>query len=431
MSNQALLNRVRPERLQAPSLTEEAQAALVEGVRAAITAEFRPEEILDPSDAVRGRIRERILAHVAGLSERQALRLSTAQEDGLARQVEHLLLGFGFLEAYLPPARDDLTEVALSPSGALYLKRKGEARFERVAGFEPPPPAEVQRVMHAILGPLGRRVTEAEPIVSARLPRTGRMPAGARVHIVLPPIVSGAGYPALNVRLFEEAPITPERLLAWGALDAAMVDFLAQAVRARRSLLIAGGTGTGKTTLLNMVSDFIPRDDRVVSIEDTCELRLNVPHWVALETRPPSIEGRYAVTALDLVNAALRMTPDWIIVGEVRAGDVAAALLQTQISGHAGLSTIHARSPWETVQTLVLRCLQSGQFPKVEAIKVLIALAVDVVVQLEWDAAGLRRVTHIAEVGRQLRGGEVQLTDLFRFNPQTTTWERVAEFSRG
>ncbi len=422
MSNQALLNRVRPERLQAPSLTEEAQATLIESVRAAVTAEFRPEEILDPGVAVRARIRERILAHVAGLSERQALRLSTAQEDGLARQVEHLLLGFGFLEAYLPPARDDLTEIALSPSGALYLKRKGEARFERVAGFEPPPPAEVQRVMHAILGPLGRRVSEAEPIVS------------------------GAGYPALNVRLFEEAPITPERLLAWGALDSAMVEFLAQAVRARRSLLIAGGTGTGKTTLLNMVSDFVPRDDRVVSIEDTCELRLNVPHWVPLETRPPSIEGRYAITALDLVNAALRMTPDWIIVGEVRAGDVAAALLQTQISGHAGLSTIHARSPWETVQTLTLRCLQSGQFPKVEAIKVLIALAVDVVVQLEWDPAGVRRVTRIAEVGRQLRGGEVQLSDVFRFDPSSMTWQQacapdcrrqaggrpgVAEFSRG
>jgi pilus assembly protein CpaF len=259
------------------------------------------------------------------------------------------------------------------------------------------------------------------------------MPAGARVHVVLPPVVNGRGYPALNVRLFEEAPITPERLLSWGALDEPMIRFLQDVIGNRHSVLVAGGTLTGKTTLLNMVSDFIPRDDRVVSIEDTQELRLNALHWVAMEARAPSIEGKYAVTALDLVNAALRMTPDWIIVGEVRAGDVAAALLQTQISGHAGLSTIHARSPWETVQTLMLRCLQSGQFPRVEAIKVLIALAVDVMVQLEWDTAGVRRITRIAQVERELKGGDVRLTDLFRWNPSADTpaWERVGEYTRG
>ena len=433
MSNRALLNRVRSDRLAEPALTEQAQTDLVESVRAAVTAEFRPEDILSPGDTTQTRIRERIRFHVGAIAEQTGLRLSTAEENALARLVEHLLLGWGFLEEFLPPARDDLTEVALGPDGALYLKRKGDSRFQRVEGFDTPPPSEVRRVIHAILGPLGRRATEAEPIVSARLPRTERMPAGARVHVVLPPVVNGRGYPALTVRLFEEAPITPERLLSWGALNEDMIRFLQEVIGTRHSVLVAGGTGTGKTTLLNMVSDFIPRDDRVVSIEDTQELRLNAPHWVAMETRPPSIEGKYAVTALDLVNAALRMTPDWIVVGEVRAGDVAAALLQTQISGHAGLSTIHARSPWETVQTLLLRCLQSGQFPKIEAIKVLIALAVDVMVQLEWDAMGVRRVTRIAQVERELKGGDVRLTDLFRLNPTATTptWERVGEFTRG
>ncbi|MBC7258726.1 MAG: CpaF family protein [Chloroflexi bacterium] len=433
MSNRALLNRVRAERVAVPALSGQAQDELTEAVRVAVTGEFLPEEILAPDEATRGRIRERIRFHVSEGAEQAGLGLSAAQENAVALQVERVLLGWGFLEEFLPPARDDLTEIALCPDGVLYLKVKGDARFRRVEGFDPPSPGEVRRVIQAILGPLGRRATEAEPIVSARLPRTERMPAGARVHVVLPPIVNGRGYPALNVRLFEESPITPERLLSWGALNEEMMGFLRQVIGARCSVLIAGGTGTGKTTLLNMVSEFIPRDDRVVSIEDTQELRLNVPHWVAMETRAPSIEGKYGVGALDLVNAALRMTPDWIIVGEVRAGDVAAGLLQTQISGHAGLSTIHARSPWEAVQTLILRCLQSGQFPKVEAIKVLIALAVDVMVQLEWDATGVRRVSRIAQVERDLKGGDVRLTDLFRWNPHAgePTWERIGEYTRG
>ncbi len=432
MSNHALLNRVHHERLAEAVLTEERQAALLERVRSAVTAEFRPAEMLSPQGAVRDRIRERVRFHVDRAAEDETLRLMTAQAAALAQEMEHLLLGWGFLEAFLPPARADLTEIALTPDGALYVKRKEASQFEAVRDFQSPPPGEVRRVMQTILGPLGRRVTEAEPIVSARLPRTDRMPAGARVHVILPPVVTGRGYPAVNVRLFEEAPITPEDLLSWGALDEGMLRFLEESVRRHRSILIAGGTGTGKTTLLNMVSNFIPRGDRVVSIEDTQELRLNVPHWVAMETRVPSIEGKYAVTALDLVNAALRMTPDWIVVGEVRAGDVAAALLQTQISGHAGLSTIHARSPWETVQTLILRCLQSGQFPKVEAIKVLIALAIDVVVQLGWDAAGVRRVTCMAQVDGELRAGQVRLTDLFRLHPTAAgpTWEPVGEFTR-
>lgn len=433
MSNRALLNRVRADRLSGALLTEQTQADLVEQVRAAVTAEFRPEALLAPDEATEPRIRERIRFHVGAVAEQRGLCFTAAQENALAQHVERLLLGWGFLEEFLPPARDDLTEVALGPDGTLYVKRKGGFRFERAEGFQAPPPEEVRRVIQAILGPLGRRATEAEPIVSARLPRTERMPAGARVHVVLPPIVNGRGYPALNVRLFEEAPITAERLLSWGALNEEMIGFLREVIGRRRSVLIAGGTGTGKTTLLNMVSEFIPRDDRVVSIEDTQELRLNAPHWVAMEARAPSIEGKYGVTALDLVNAALRMTPDWIIVGEVRAGDVAAALLQTQISGHAGLSTIHARSPWETVQTLILRCLQSGPFPRVEAIKVLIALAVDVMVQLEWDGGGVRRVSRIAQVERDLRGGDVRLSDLFRWDPtaEKPTWERVGEYTRG
>jgi pilus assembly protein CpaF len=256
--------------------------------------------------------------------------------------------------------------------------------------------------------------------------------------VVIPPIAVGtkdaqaAEYPALNIRLFEEEPVVPEQLVGWGALNEEMLEFLAGVVGNRKSVVIAGGTGTGKTTMLGALLTFIPPEDRVVTIEDTAELRLTASHWVSLESRPPSVEGKYEISMADLINASLRMTPTWVIVGEIRTGMACAQLLQTQISGHSGMSTIHADTPRKAVQTLVLRGLQSGQLPKVAAIKTLIALAVDCFVQIQYDRRGMRRVTHISEVDEELQGGEVQLRDIFRFTEDSgePTWERVEEPQR-
>jgi pilus assembly protein CpaF len=256
--------------------------------------------------------------------------------------------------------------------------------------------------------------------------------------VVIPPIAVGtkgtqaAEYPALNIRLFEEEPVIPQRLVEWGTLNEEMLQFLAQVVRDHRSIVIAGGTGTGKTTMLGALLTYIPPEDRVVTIEDTAELRLTVPHWVSLESRPPSVEGKYEMSMADLINASLRMTPTWVIVGEIRTGLACAQLLQTQISGHSGMSTIHAETPRKAVQTLVLRGLQSGQLPKTVAIKTLIALAVDCFVQIQYDRQGVRRVTHICEVDEELHGGEVQLRDLFRLREDSgePAWEKVEEPQR-
>jgi len=391
----------------------------------AVNAELG-EALYAADDGVRARARERIQHHVGRALAARGLKPSIQAEDALIQTIEHKLLGYGFLESLLPPVRTDLTEIAVNSDGSLWIKRKDGADFERVTDirFEP---VDVYDVVGKILGPLGRRANEANPIESARLPATQRMPAGARVHVVVPPIAVGR-FPHVNIRLFEEEHVRPERLIEWGALNQEILDFLAEVVRRRRSLVVAGGTGSGKTTLLNVLSNFIPRGDRVITIEDTAELRLNTPHWVRLETRPASIEGQYEITMLDCINASLRMTPTWVIVGEIRSGGAAAMLLQTQISGNYGMSTIHAETPKKAVETLILRALQSGQFNQMVAVKTLIALSVDYLVQIQYDAARQRRITHVSEVREELKGGDVWLDDLFRYDG--SVWKRVGEPQR-
>jgi len=416
-----------------PELSEEISSAVAQRVN----AELGPATLQQPVEQIADTVKEAIQRQLQQALKRRDLSISLQEEDAIGVELFHRMVGLGFLEELLPPARVDLTEIIVNPDGRLWVMEKGKTHFTLLEenSFTP---AQLMDVIDKILAPLGRRVTEAEPIASCRLPRSARLPAGARVHVVIPPIAVGtkgaqaAEYPALNIRLFEEEPVVPEQLVEWGALNEEMLEFLASVVRNHNSIVIAGGTGTGKTTMLGTLLTYIPPEDRVVTIEDTAELRLTVPHWVSLESRPPSVEGKYEMSMADLINASLRMTPTWIIVGEIRTGLACAQLLQTQISGHSGMSTIHAETPRKAVQTLVLRGLQSGQLPKVAAIKTLIALAVDCFVQIQYDRQGARRVTHISEVDEELRGGEVHLREIFRLREDSgePAWEKIEEPQR-
>jgi pilus assembly protein CpaF len=262
------------------------------------------------------------------------------------------------------------------------------------------------RIIDRIVAPLGRRVDEASPYVDARLPD------GSRVNAVIPPI-SLVG-PTLTIRMFSKDPITVEQLIEYGSLTAESVIFLKACVEANLNVVISGGTGSGKTTLLNVLSSFIPSDQRIVTIENAAELQLRQEHVVTLETRPANIEGRGEITAQQLVVNSLRMRPDRIIVGEIRAGE-ALDMLQAMNTGHEGsMTTAHANSPRDTIARIETMTLMAGYDLPVRAIREQISSAIDLVVHVDRQRDGSRRVVNITEVVG-MEGDVITLTDIFQF----------------
>ncbi|MBU1877568.1 MAG: Flp pilus assembly complex ATPase component TadA, partial [Chloroflexi bacterium] len=360
----------RPSVFGAPAyhgLDPDQTAALLQQALEAIPAALSSAEIISPTDLSRARAAQvlRRVVHERGLTlcaADPALRVSATDEDRLVGQALRQVFGLGFLDTLLPPERDDVQEITINPDGQVRIIPRGGGPWRTVP--VQPSVAEVYNVLNKILADLNKRVSFAEPIVDGRLPASPRMPAGARVVVVAPPaVVTATGYPAVNIRLFPAELIRPQTLLDWGVLNEAMAEFLCARVQEACGILVAGKTGSGKTTFLNYLSCFIPDHHRIVTVEDTAELRLSGPDgqeradWVRLETRPPSIDGTGEIRFIDEVNTTLRMTPDWVIVGEVRQGAVATVLLQTQISGHGGMSTIHAADARRAVDTLVMRCM--------------------------------------------------------------------------
>jgi pilus assembly protein CpaF len=280
-------------------------------------------------------------------------------------------------------------EVMVNGPGSVYVERAG--RIEPTAVRFPDEEA-LRNTIERILAPLGRRVDELSPMVDARLAD------GSRVNVIIPPLAVDG--PAVSIRRFSAERPGPERLVEMGTLDAGMRDLLAVAVRERRSILVSGGTGSGKTTLLNALSSFIATSERVVTIEDAAELRLQQPHVVRLESRPPSVEGRGEVSIRDLLRNALRMRPDRIVIGEVR-GPEAFDLLTALNTGHEGaLSTVHANSPADALRRLETLALIAGTGLSHEAIRQQVQRGLDLVVHLERRIDGSRRVAEIAEVVR-------------------------------
>ena len=348
-----------------------------------------------------------VAARIRSVVDREAGLLDVEQREALVARVAERSFGLGPLEPLLrDPAVD---EVMVNGPRAVFVERGGRVEPAAVTfGSE----AELRHVIERILAPLGRRVDEASPLADARLPD------GSRVNVIIPPLSLDG--PILTVRRFRRRGFTAAELVEQGTMTEALRAFLAGAVRGRVNVLISGGTGSGKTTTLNALSAFIPAGERIVTIEDAAELRLQQPHVVRLESRPPNLEGRGAVTIRALVRNALRMRPDRIVVGEVRGAE-ALDMLSAMTTGHDGsLSTIHAGSPEEALRRLETLALMADVALPLAAVREQVAGAIELVVHQARGRDGERRVVEVAEVVR-LAGGPAT-RELYAWRDDRPRW---------
>ena len=349
--------------------------------------------------------REQIKNLIATYLEREMVNnnynLSRAERMVLVDDICDELLGLGPLEPLLKD--NTITEIMVNGPKDIFVERNGKLLLSDTRFYDD---NHLMNIIERILAPLGRRVDEASPLVDARLAD------GSRVNIIIPPL-SLIG-PTVTIRKFSKNALSVENLVDLGTLSEKMAMFLQACVKARLNILVAGGTGSGKTTTLNVLSSFIPANERIVTIEDAAELRLQQRHVVTLESRPANIEGTGAVTIRDLVRNALRMRPDRIIVGEVRSGE-ALDMLQAMNTGHDGsITTAHANSPRDVLSRLETMTLMAGMELPVRAVRTQIGSAINLIIQQSRLQDGSRKLTHITEV-QGMDGDTIILQDLFRY----------------
>lgn len=328
--------------------------------------------------------------------------LSTVERQRLTREIIDDVLGHGPIQRYLDDA--SVTEIMVNRADQVYVERQGQLFLTdtKFANED-----ALRRVIERIVTRIGRRIDESSPLVDARLAD------GSRVNAIIPPLaVNGA---SLTIRKFGREALTVQKLISFGSLSPEMAELLQACVLAKMNIIVSGGTGTGKTTMLNVLSSFIPASDRIVTIEDAVELQLQQDHVVRLESRPANIEGKGEVSIRDLVRNSLRMRPDRIVVGEVRGGE-SLDMLQAMNTGHDGsISTVHANSPRDAVARLETLVLMAGMDLPLRAIREQIASAVNLIVHISRLRDGSRRVTHITEV-QGMEGDIVTLQDAFVFD---------------
>ena len=371
-----------------------------ERVQCKLLAESEGESQVDLDDVPR--LTRSIEMHFNQVLAEENLIYTRADRARLLEWVTADIIGYGPLEPLLQD--ETITEVMVNGPYRVYVERRGLIELSEVV-FEDD--AHVRRIIDRIVSPLGRRVDESSPMVDARLP------SGYRVNATIPPLALDG--PALTIRKFAQTPYTVQDLVANGTFNTNLVTFLRACVEARVNMIISGGTGTGKTTLLNVVSAFIPGHERIVTIEDTTELQLNRDHIVRLEYRPPNVEGEGEVTIRQLVINALRMRPDRIVVGEARGGE-ALDMLQAMNTGHDGsMTTIHSNSPRDTLRRIETMVLMAGLDLPLKAIREQLASAIELVVHLERMRDGTRRVAYVSEV-QGMEGESIVMQDLFEFD---------------
>ena len=325
----------------------------------------------------------------------------TINRRRLAKEVLDEAIGLGPLEDLLED--DTVTEVMVNSHDEIFIERSG--RIEKSPVIFTNDKAVIAAI-ERIVAPIGRRIDESSPMVDARLAD------GSRVNAVIPPVALRG--PSISIRKFSKRKLSGDDLLKYGSINQEMLEFVQVAVRERRNVVVTGGTGSGKTTLLNILSNFIPDHERIVTIEDAAELKLNQPNLVAMESRPANVEGKGLITIRDLVRNALRMRPDRIVVGECRGGE-ALDMLQAMNTGHEGsLTTAHANSPRDALSRLEVMVMMSGMDLPMVVVREQIASAIDLIIHQRRFPCGSRKITHICEI-TGIESGTIQTQDLFVF----------------
>lgn len=354
-------------------------------------------DISEQNEELKQQINFIITKHI----EQESLNMTNNQKKKIKEDLLDEIIGFGPITGLL--ADSNVTEIMVNGPYHVYIEKEGklvltDAKFKN--------DNHVLHVIKKIVAPIGRRIDESSPMVDARLPN------GSRVNAIIPPLAIDG--PSITIRKFAEDPFKVEDLVNFGTLNSKMAELLRACVEGRLNVVVSGGTGSGKTTTLNVLSSFIPEDERIVTIEDAAELQLSQPHVVRLETRPPNVEGKGEVSIRDLVKNSLRMRPDRIVVGEVRSGE-ALDMLQAMNTGHDGsLTTGHANTPRDMLSRLETMVLMSGMNLPIKAIRDQVASAIDIIIQQSRLMDGSRKITHITEV-QGMEGDIIILQDIFRF----------------
>jgi pilus assembly protein CpaF len=393
-----LSERLAAVHAERPVETRDAQADLKNRIHQAVITELGPQVFgsdLDPA-ALRARVKADIRRQLE--TERG---LSLADRDALVEEIADDTLGHGPIEKLL--AEDSITEVMVNGPHDVWIEREGKLEKTQVRFTDD---AHLRRIINKIVGSIGRRIDESSPMVDARLHD------GSRVNAVIPPLSLGGSL--LTIRKFSKHRLTMADLVRLKSLSDESVDFLERCVRAELNILVSGGTGSGKTTLLNAMSTAIPDKQRIITIEDAAELRLNQRHVLRLESRPKNIEGEGEIAIRELVRNSLRMRPDRIIIGECRGAE-ALDMLQAMNTGHDGsLSTIHANTPRDALARVETMVMMAGYDLPIRAIRQQVASALDLIIQIERMTDGSRKVTAISEVQR-MESDVITLQDVFEY----------------
>jgi len=413
---------------EAVQLSPTDRNSLVNEVIDQINQEFAPTVLQSPGEMERKQIRERVEALVSAAFRKRNLRPGLQVEAQIAEDLTRRIVGLGFLDLLLPPARMDLSEIGIYSSGLIQVMKKGSVRWETVDLH--PEAGEIWRVLDRLLGPQNKTLNETNPSINAKLPATPHNPGGGRIKALHPVVVPPGRNPCINIRLYEQKPVRPEWLLERGVMSAEMMDLLRQAMEDGQRILISGGTRTGKTTLLSALCNFLPGGWRIVKIEDPEEIWIDRQTVQTVEARPQAIGTEVRPYKLaDGVDDAMRMSPDYLIIGEVRDGAAAMSLFRALMTGHSGACTFHADSPREAARRLAT-VMGADAGVRAHEANQMIADAVDLLVQIGIRHE-IRRVVQVANVSKELKSGDVWFEPIFRYNEQSPVgnpaWEKLGE----